>query len=61
MIKEFPRVPKDIAYSTYLIPSKKSATYEKIICHNCKTLLSDRDNLDYYPYCGSSDIIKNSY
>ena len=56
MIKEFSRVPKDIASSTSLKPSEKPSKMKKILCNNCKTLLTDRENLIFYPFCRSSDI-----
>jgi len=56
MIKEFSRVPKDIASSTSLKPSQKPSKVKKLLCNTCKTPLTDRDNPIYCPFCGSSDI-----
>lgn len=56
MIKEFSRVPKDILTSTPLKLSQKPSKVKKILCKNCKTPLTDRENQIYCPFCGSSDI-----
>jgi len=58
MINEFSRVPKDVSSSTSLILSQKSSEIERIVCNNCETPLSDRDNPIYCPFCGSSDIVR---
>lgn len=58
MIKEFSRVPKDIPSSTSLKPSQKPSKMKKILCNNCKTPLTDRENQIYCPFCGSNDIKK---
>jgi len=49
MINEFSRVPKDVASSSSLSPSQESSKIVKIICNNCKTPLTDRDNPIYCP------------
>lgn len=56
MIKEFSRVPKNIATSTSLKPSQEPSKVKKLLCNNCKTPLTDRENPIYCPFCGSSDI-----
>jgi len=58
MVNELLRTPKEIASSTPLKPSVKSSKIEKIICYNCKTPLSDRENPQFCPYCGSSELIR---
>ncbi len=58
MIKEFSRVSKDITSSTSLKPSQKPSKVKKILCNNCKTPLTDRENQIYCPFCGSNDIEK---
>lgn len=57
MIKEIARVPREIASSTPLKPSTKTSRIENIVCNMCKTPLSDRENPQFCPYCGSSDLL----
>ena len=54
MINELSRVPIEITSKTSLKPASESLKYKEIICNNCRTPLSDRENPEFCPYCGSS-------
>jgi len=56
MLKLILNIIQRIASSTSLKTSEEPSKMKKILCNNCKTLLTDRENLIFYPFCRSSDI-----